>query len=279
MPLERFGNPSEGVAQGINSLGQVLAQMPRIRAQAGLVRAQTGRETALAGEATEHGNLYKQLGLKSADELAAAQAVAGEFQNVQKNADGSVTIPADSLGRIAGLLARTGKGANDIGGGIQKLFGTANAPVEQGFNRENKIDVARVKPIVLNPNQTAISNEPSVEGVDVETGDPSATQGIGSVIAQAPPAPQMPSKALPDYTTTTIRDERNPAYNIAEGATNVPPVIKMTNTVSRASGAAKPQSQTAPQGDAFDSEQSARAAGHGPGSVITIKGVGKVRLR
>lgn len=242
MPLQRFENPSEGVAQGINSLGQVLAQMPRIKAQAGLVRAQTGRETALAGEANEHGNLYKQLGLKSADELAAVQAVAGEFQNVQKNADGSVTIPADSLGRIAGLLARTGKGANDIGGGIHKLFGTANAPVEQGLNRENKIDVARVKPIVLNPNQTAISNEPSVGGVDPETGDPSATQGIGSVIAQAPPAPQQPQRPLPDYTTTTIRQDPNKAYGFGDGqSTNVPPTINLTNTTSRVSGAVKPQ--------------------------------------
>lgn len=274
MPLERYGQPTEGMAQGIRSIGAVMAQMPRIKAQAGLVRAQTGRETALAGEANEHGNLYKQLGLKSADELAAAQAVAGEFQNVQKNADGSVTIPADSLGRIAGLLARTGKGANDIGGGIQKLFGTANAPVEQGLNRENRIDVARVKPIVLNPNQTAISNESSVQGVDAETGDPSATPGIGSVIAQAPPAPQMPSKALPDYTTTTIDDIKNPAYDAANGMTNVPPMIKKTNTTSRVSGVVKPQAHQAltPEmatkylqqfgGDKEKARAAARAAGY-----------------
>ncbi len=239
MALERFGQPLAGVDTGIRSIGNVFAQMPRIQAQAALIGSEANKNRAQAGEAAQHGELFRQLGLKTKDEIAAAQEVAAALQNVQKNPDGSVTIPADSIGRISGIIARTGN-PNSTGGGIKNIFSTANAPVEANANRENKIDVARVKPIVLSPNQTAISNTESVPGIDPESGDPTATPGIGSVIATAPPAPQQAAKALPDYTTTTVDDIKNPAYDISSGATNVPPMIKKTNVTQRVSGTVKP---------------------------------------
>lgn len=254
MPLiNKYSNdydPGQGLAQGIGSIGQALAMAPRIRAQGALMRAQTGEAAARGSEASAHADLYKQLGLKSKDEMDAAQSIAEEFKSggVTTNQDGSLTIAPASLGRIAGLLARTGKGANDIGGGVSKLFGTANAPVEANANRVNKIDVARVKPIILNPNQTAVANDgnptdnnPSASDVD----NPQQPTGIGRVLAIAPPGP---TKALPDYTTTTISDIKNPAYDAAQGMTNAPPMIKRTNTVSRVSGAtAKVQPTAQPQ--------------------------------
>ncbi len=332
MALERYGQPTDGMAEGIRSIGNVFAQLPRIRAQAGLLGAQTAKETAQAGEAAQHGELFRQLGLKSADEMAAAQEVAGALQNLQKNPDGSVTIPADSIGKISSIIARTGN-PNSTGGGIKNIFSTANAPVEANANRQNKIDVAQARPLVMKPGESAVSLQPAVQGVDPESGDPVTTGGVGNIVAALPPSlaqsqvnvPQgstlvdratgqpiiqapanltagssrtsaavgtnapavtvtapVPVGASKDYRTESVRDVKNPAYDIANGATNVPSVIKMTNITHRASGPATAQSQSQPaqnNNGQFDSEQSARAAGHGAGSIIYIKGVGKVRLK
>ncbi len=268
MPLQnRLANDYDpdqlGLAPGIRSLGQAMTQMPAIRARGAELRAQTARQAALANEATARGgeadartSLLKAQGLKTQQEFDAAQEIADALKQpgaISRDTQGNVTIAAPAFQGMISALAKTAKGANDFGGGMNKLFTTENAPIQEQANRENKVHVAQVKPVILKPGESAYGNQPPTEpGTDPETGDP--VSGVASrLIASVPGSPVKP---LPDYTSTTIRQERNPAYNIAQGATNVPPVINMTNTTSRvgrqlaqqpSNNASQPQAAPAPE--------------------------------
>ena len=230
-----------GIGEGLRSLGQVMAQLPAVRARGALMNAQRGRFDALANEASAHADLFKQQGLKTEDERNAAADIAATFNTpgaITQDSMGNVVISAPAFQRILGNIARTGHGANDTAGGLGKMITTQNAPVQEEANRKNKIAVAEVKPIILNPGQTAVSNNPAdVSATDPDSGDPisPAARIIASV-----PKPETPVKPLPDYTITTIDDIKNPAYDPAQGMTNAPPMIKKTNIVSRVSGKVSP---------------------------------------
>lgn len=247
MPLvNRLSNdydPTQGIAGGIRSIGEVMAQGPRLRAQAALNRAQIGKTVAEGNESVAHGEVYKQLGLKTQQEIQGANEIAQALSQpgaVQQDSMGNVVISGPVFQRVVGSLSKAGHGANDTALGIGNMFKSQNSTVQSGADRQNKIDVARVKPVILNPGQTEVSNASSISGVDAESGDPTATPGIGGVIAQSPPKPISAQQIPAD--TETIRQDINPAYR---DNTNAPPTISLTNTTRhiRSPGVVAPQAK------------------------------------
>lgn len=65
-------------------------------------------------------------------------------------------------------------------------------------------------------------------------------------------------------------------YNMSTGQTNVP---QATITQPEAQPQAQPQVQVQPQAKSYASESEARSAGAKTGDIITLQGVGKVRLK
>lgn len=134
---------TDGFAEGIRNLGEILAQGPAIRARAAQMQAERQRIGAMTDEASAHANLYQNQAEREQLATAGLKQI-GDLANqglLRTDSEGNLIVDSSLASKLVGGILQQSKGASDAGGGLAKALAGMNAPVQADLNRQNKQDV------------------------------------------------------------------------------------------------------------------------------------------